>query len=298
MASAQLKQPSPLATIPATIAKAATCVLPLLPAIRVNLDTATGQGTTWTWFAIGSVIASAVFIELALDGHALTKRLPFGALALFFLSLNVLNAIGNAASASDVSRVNASSQSSQAQHIIERREQLSQSRREQVAIAGNATPESIDADIRAAKATGSKLWSSTFECDPRWSTREAARVFCTSIAELEKKKAAAGRRDEIDRDLAQLDGQRIDAAPAPTDFYVANVARFLVMLGVTIDDHRRELLASSRDWLKGLGVELLAAFGPAALLALLFHPVAPQAAEASPQPRRASQTRPRRLQRL
>ena len=39
-----------------------------------------------------------------------------------------------------------------------------------------------------------------------------------------------------------------------------------------MDDKAKELIASSRDWLKGVGVELLAAFGPAALLALLSRP--------------------------
>ena len=284
MASSVQKQSQQAATIPATIAKAAACVLPLVPAIRVNLDSAAGQGSAWVWFAIGSVVASAVFIELTLEGQTLAKRALFAALAAFFLSLNVLNAIGNAASASDVSRSLASSQSSRAQRLAEQRSQLSQSRKDQVAVAGNTTPESIDADMRAAKATNARLWSSTFECDPRWSTREFAREFCSSIAEMEKKRAAATRRDEIDRDLAALDNQNVDAAPAPIDSYVANVARFMSMMGFSVDDHRKELLASSRDWLKGVGVELLAALGPAALLSLLLHPVAPS--QASPQAQR------------
>ena len=91
----------------------------------------------------------------------------FAVLATFFVSLNVLNAIGNAASHSDVARDVASSQLSQKQRLEDRRNELSQGRKEQVAIAGNATPESIEAEIRAAKAANSKLWNASFSCDPR-----------------------------------------------------------------------------------------------------------------------------------
>jgi hypothetical protein len=60
------------------------------------------------------------------------------------------------------------------------------------------------------------------------------------------------------------------------------MSRFIVLLGYVVDDKAKELIAASRDWLKGVGVELLAAFGPAVLLALLSRPVqrsapAPQA---------------------
>ena len=153
MAAAATIKGNGLATIAATIAKVAICILPIIPAVRVNLDGAAGQGEAWTIFAIGSVMAGAVFIELALEGRGFVKTVLFAALAIFFVCLNVLNAIGNAASHSDVARDVASSQRSQKQRLEDRRNELSQSRKEQVAIAGNATPESIDAEIRAAKAS-------------------------------------------------------------------------------------------------------------------------------------------------
>ena len=64
------------ATIGATIAKAVVCILPIIPAVRVNLDGAAGQGEAWTIFAIGSVIAGAVFIELCLLWKAAALRGP------------------------------------------------------------------------------------------------------------------------------------------------------------------------------------------------------------------------------
>ena len=190
-------------------------------------------------------------------------------LATFFVSLNVLNAIGNAASHSDVARDVASSQSLKKQRLEDRRNELSQGRKEQVAIAGNATPDSIEAEIRAAKAANSKLWNASFSCDPAWTTRDATRAFCATLAELEKKRAAAVRRDQIDADLAKIDAQDVEAPPSAVDSYVANMGRFIGLLGYSVDDKAKELIAASRDWLKGVGVELLAAFGPAALLSLL-----------------------------
>ena len=278
------------ATIAAMIAKAVVCILPIVPAVRVNLDGAAGQGAAWTTFAIGSVIAGAAFTELALEGKGIVRSTLFAILATFFVGLNVLNAIGNAASHSDVSRDAASSQQEKARRLAERRSQLSQGRAEMVAIAGSATPESLEADIRAAKAASSRLWNSSYQCDPSWTTRDATREFCASLAELEKKKAAAVRRDQIDAQLAALDAKDVEAPPSAVESYVNNMARFLGALGYAMDDKAKELIASSRDWLKGVGVELLAAFGPAAMLALLArfsqHAPAPQV---EPRARRQSE---------
>lgn len=286
MAATETIRSTGFATIAATIATATICVLPIIPAVRVNLDAAAGQGEAWTIFAIGSVIAGAVFIELCLEGRGFVKTALFAALATFFVSLNVLNAIGNAASHSDVARDVASSRLSQKQRLEDRRNELSQGRKEQVAIAGNTTPDSIEAEIRAAKAANSKLWNASFSCDPAWITRDATREFCGGLAKLEAKRAAAVKRDEIDRQLADLDAKDVEAPPAAVESYVANMGRFIGLLGYSVDDKAKELIAASRDWLKGVGVELLAAFGPAALLALLSRPSAPPIASPQPQPQR------------
>jgi hypothetical protein len=135
-------------------------------------------------------------------------------------------------------------------------------RKEQVAIAGNTTPESIQAQIQAAIAADAKRWQASDKCNPDAISQPMTRVFCEGIHQLEAKKAAAIKRDEIDRQLAELDAKDIEAPPAAVDSYVANMGRFLGLLGYTVDNKAKELLAASRDWLKGVGVELLAAFGP------------------------------------
>jgi hypothetical protein len=282
-ATATMKAPG-LATIAATMAKAAICLLPIIPAVRVNLDAAAGQGEAWTIFAIGSVMAGAVFIELCLEGRGFVRTALFAALATFFVALNVLNAIGNAASHSDVARDVASSQAERKGRIVARRFELSQGRKEQVAIAGAATPESVEAEIQAAKAADAKRWNATDGCDLAKITAGPTRTFCASLAELEKKRAAAVRRDQIDADLAKIDAQDVEAPPAAVDSYVANMGRFIGLLGYEVNDRAKELIAASRDWLKGVGVELLAAFGPAALLALLSRPAGHQHQAPQPQP--------------
>lgn len=292
MAAKATIQGSGLATFGATVETARATIatgfryglalLPLIPAVRVNLDTAS-QGSTWTIFAIGSVIAGAVFTELSLEGRGWLKTALFAALAAFFISLNVLNAIGNSASQSDVARDVASSQRSQKERMVARRSELSQSRKEQVAIAGNASPESIEAEIKEAKAANAAILRASQDCDTERLYSDRAKTFCASLAKLEAKKAAATERDKIDVQLAKLDTKldtKGEAPPAAIESYVANMSRFLAMLGYTVDEQAKELLAASRDWLKGIGVELLAAFGPSALLSLLSshlsHQPAPQ----------------------
>ena len=44
MAATATMKRNAVATIAATIAKAAICVVPIIPAVRVNLDAAAGQG--------------------------------------------------------------------------------------------------------------------------------------------------------------------------------------------------------------------------------------------------------------
>ena len=281
------------ATIAATIAKASMCILPIVPAVRVNLDGAAGQGAAWTTFAIGSVVAGAAFTELALEGRGVFRSALFALLATFFVGLNVLNAIGNAASHSDVSRDLASSQAEKARRLAERRSQLSQGRAEIVAFAGSATPESLEAEAKALKAREARLWSLSFQCDPNWITKDATKAFCAEVATLEAKKAAAVRRDQIDAQLAALDEKDVRASPSAVESYVSNMARFLGALGYAVDDKAKELIASSRDWLKGVGVELLAAFGPAAMLALFgrvgqYHPAAQVEPRARYQPEKAT----------
>jgi hypothetical protein len=98
--------------------------------------------------------------------------------------------------------------------IVARRNELSQGRKEQVAIAGNTTPESIQAQIQAAIAADAKRWQASDKCNPDAISQPMTRAFCEGIHQLEAKKAAAIKRDEIDRQLAIPFGQHEDI-PCP-----------------------------------------------------------------------------------
>jgi hypothetical protein len=258
------------ATIFTMVAKAILCALPLVPAVTINLDSAGNQGLPWTVFAIGSVLAGAVFVEISLHGRSLVRSLLFGLLAAFFVTLNCLNAIGNAATASDHLSDDRRSQIERKQRLATMRGQWSQARKAQFEVAGDTTPEAFEAEIQSKKAADAKRWISTESCDPLKITAGPSREFCAAIAELERKKAAAVKRDDLDQHLADLDTKDAVAAPSTVDSYADNIGRLVTAFGYTIGEREKALIASSRDWLKGIGVELLAAFGPAALLFLLM----------------------------
>lgn len=262
------------ATNLATILKLGVAALPLYPAIKINLDAAQGQGSTWSIVAIGFVVFGAICIENAthfLRGRQAVSALLWGFLGLAFLALNVMNALGNAASHSDHSRDQNRSMIAAAATFSEQRSQWSQRRAEQAKVAGEATPESIEAEAKALKAREARLWSASFQCDPRWITKDATKAFCAEVATLEAKKAAATKRDQLDAQLATLDAkaETKGEAPSTVDSFADAMADGFSAFGYSVDEKGKVAIVRARDWGKALGVELLAGFGPAGLL-LLF----------------------------
>jgi hypothetical protein len=270
-----------LATVAARIVLGCTAVLcwtaPLVPAVWVNLDAARSQGNTWAVFAIASVVFGAVCVENAIECRGVVKRTLFVFLATFFLCLNVFNALGNAAAHSEDSRDLRSSQIRAFAAIEQQRSQWSQARKAQAGVAGDATPESVEAEIQADKAKDASRWQSTANCNPEKITAGPSRAFCSNLAQLAAKKAAALRRDELDGKIVELDAKLgAGAPPESADPFAANVARMLDLLGYTITDDGKVLIASLRDWGKAAGVELLAGFGPSALLLILWRITGPR----------------------
>jgi hypothetical protein len=257
------------ARIAAGFAYAACWAAPMVPAIRVNLDSAASQRTAWTVFAVSSVIFAAVCIGNAFEVRGVAKKALFALLGAFFLALNVLNALGNAAGHSEDRREHASSQIQRSQRLSDARTRSSQAREDQIKVAGTATPESIEGEIQAAKAKDAKRWNATEGCKVEKITAGPTRDFCADIAKLEAKLSAAKKRDELDAKIAELDRTDTGAAPESTDPFAANIAHMIALLGYQVDDGGKTLIASIRDWGKALGVELMAGFGPAGLLLML-----------------------------
>ena len=242
---------------------------PLVPAVWINLDAARSQGNTWAVFAIASVAFGAVCVENAIECRGVFKRALFAFLATFFLAINVFNALGNAAAHSEHGREDRTSQIREHARVERLSSQWSQARKEQAEIAGSATPESIQADADALKAANSSKWQLTEGCNPEKITAGPSRTFCADLAKLAAKKAAAVKRDDLDAKLTGLDGKDTGAVPESADPFADNVARMLGLLGYAVSDDGKVLIASLRDWGKAIGVELLAGFGPSALLLIL-----------------------------
>ncbi len=267
---ARIREPAarPSARIAKGLAVASAWALPMLPAVRINLDAAAGQGTAWTTFAIASIAFAAVCVEICVtsaESRHYGRIALYGSLGLLFTGLNVLNAIGNAATHSDHSRDDRSSQIERKQRLARMREQWSQGRKAQFDIAGDATPDAIEGEVQAAKAADAKRWNATEGCDIAKVSAGPTRTFCEAIHKL----AAAKKREELDARIAEIDRDDGGTAPASVDPFADNIAHFIGMLGYAVDTNGKVLISVSRDWGKAVGVELLAAFGPAALL-LLF----------------------------
>ena len=124
--------------------------------------------------------------------------------------------------------------------------------------------------MQAAKATDAQRWKATEGCNAEKITAGPTQTFCANLAQLAAKKAAAIKRDDLDAKLASLDSKDTGGVPESADPFADNVARMLGLLGYTVSDDGKVLIASLRDWGKAVGVELLAGFGPSALLLILL----------------------------
>ena len=253
----------------------AVAALPLYPAVRINLDAAQGQGSTWAIVAIGFVAFGAVCIENAV--HSMRDRqhlagMLWGLLGLGFLALNVMNALANVAAHSDSSRDRNRAAITSAVTVAERRSELSLRRAEQAKLAGEVTPESIEAEAKALKAKEARLWSASFQCDPQWITKDATKTFCSTVAEMDAKRAAAVKRDQLDAQLAAIDAKSEAKGDAPStiDSFADAMAEGFAAFGYQVDEKGKLAIVRARDWGKAIGVELLAGFGPSGLLLLLL----------------------------
>jgi hypothetical protein len=280
MAAAKTSTAAALKSGAGNVLRFSLAALPLFPAVRINLDAAAGQGATWAVVGIGFVLFGALAIEHSL--HALRDRqaitsLLWGVLGAGFLALNGMNAIANIASHSDRSRDENRAKMQTAADISRQRDEMAERRKEHAKLAGEATPDSIEAEIQASKAANSGLWRASQSCDANSITRDVTRAFCKGLADLEAKKAAATKRDEIDAKLAKLDekAETKGEAPSTVDSFADAMADGLRAFGYQVGEKDKIAIVRARDWSKAIGVEVLAAFGPAALLGLFLRGVAP-----------------------
>ncbi len=248
------------------LAAIACWILPLVPAALINLAAVHTQGSVMAAVAIAFVATGALTVEGVFDIKDLMGRLACACLALFFVSANIYTALSNVAGTSEQSRGVRDKKMRDRERDKMRSDELSASRKAQFAIAGDITPESIEAEIQAAKAANAPRWQATGGCSVEKITAGESRSFCSNLAQLAAKKAAALKRDDIDAKLAALDSKETGAVPESTDPGAENLAQTLESLGFTVGKAGRALLSRLSDWKWAVGVELIAAFVPALLL--------------------------------
>lgn len=247
-------------------------LVPLAPAILVNVDTAHAGSLGWAFAAGLSIAMGAVFFECSLVAKGLFQRLGFLMLSVIIVLGNVQNAMINASATSDHRSDHRRNAIQSAQKASSQRSHWSQGRNEQAKVAGETPVAAIEAEIEAATLKESNRWRATDQCDPIKTTARDSRAFCASIAELKAKLAAAKVRDDLDKKIAALDAKREDMDDVPTvvDPFVENVMRILVVVGVVDTPELRSIISASKDWIKAILLEMMAVFGPSAILMLLL----------------------------
>ena len=250
----------------AGLAALACWILPLVPAALINLAAVHTQGSVMAAVAIAFVATGALAVEGVFDGKDLMWRIICACLALFFMSANIYTALSNVAGTSEQSRGMRDKKMRDRDRDAKQSDGLSASRKAQFAIAGDITPESIEAEIQAAKAANAPRWQATAGCSVEKITAGESRSFCSNLAQLAAKKAAALKRDEIDAKLAALDSKETGEVPETADPGAENLAQTLELFGFTVGKQGRALLSRLSDWKWAVGVELIAAFVPALLL--------------------------------
>jgi hypothetical protein len=184
--------------------------------------------------------------------------------------MNLQNALGNASHLSDHNSDGRKAEQDAAKLRKSQRLQWSQRRKEQAEIAGERTPASLRAEIEQRKSIDAARWRSTGECDPLKITAGASREFCAAIASLQAKYGAALERDKLDAEIAKLDAASLAAGapPASLDPFADTVAQAVALFGGSVSDAGKLVITASKDWIKAIVIELMATFGPSAVLAL------------------------------
>ena len=215
--------------------------LALVPALAVNVDWTGASGWGWAAGSAASIFFSAVFFVASRFTTDWTSRANYMGWGCFLILVNAVIAFDNASHRSDhrsdyrkTAMVAAKTQSSQ-------RSQWSQGRFEAATVAGEKAPATYQAEIDAKVATDSRRWQSTGECNPLQITAGPSRDFCSEVADLKAKKAAAERRDELDISV-------------------------VMAFGVEVPDAARRALVTLKDVLRSIMLEVVAALGPAAWL--------------------------------
>jgi hypothetical protein len=249
--------------------------IPMVPALMINVDVASGRGAAWTCFAVIAIIMGATFVEAARRGIERRRwglALAFTVAAVLAIGNNVQNALVTAANGSDRLQSGRKGAVDNAKNRDWRLADLKRRRAEQAKTAGEKTPGQISAEIEEAKAKDARRWQATEECNPLQIKSGTSREFCKGLGDLKAQLEAANRRDDLDRQIDALNTKVEDAGAPSTkeDPYADSVVEFLGLSGIKADV---KIVSASRDWYSSGYLEVMASLGPAAIL-FMFLPKA------------------------
>lgn len=271
----------------------------VLPACWVAWEAPNGNSLEWRIAALGGVVAAAICLDVVVKsmryryyGNALLCLVVGGILTL----VNVGNAIDNAAATSDHNRDGRKTAMVAGETASSQRQIWSQGRIEQVKVAGETAAATIQAEINAAIASDAGRWNATNECNASDISAKATKVFCSNIANLKSKLAAAQKRDELDAKIAKLDekteGQKVVTSLDPG---ADTVAELLSIANVTMSADQKALYPRVRSLMNTVALEVIAGFMPGItvfFLSLMFAAAKPEtpetAAPAAKAPKKAA----------
>jgi hypothetical protein len=236
----------------------------LMPAIRYNVDWSGNADWGSNAAAVGMIAGTALLIHVALAKPTLVRTPAFMVVALFLVYGNTKQAVRTLSLGGEVASEVREARMVAASHLASQRSRLETRRAAQAEIAGEDAVTTLEASVEALKISDPTRWRQTNGCAPDKVT--TSREFCLQVTEARKKVAAAVERDKVDGEIRALPTLSTEVVPKVADAYVANVISLLSEMGLRPSPR---LVAAEEAMTRALGLELLAAFGPACWLGFL-----------------------------
>lgn len=258
-------------------------MLCLVPSAAINITVRLEQeaGIGPILVAIFAV-ALAAFALIGADKAWNNRNIGAFFLMLFMFvglfTFNIFNAIGLSSATRDSVTAPRQTAMETVTRLKTQLSSLSSQRQEFAKVAGNDTPEMINAEIREYQLQNQRIWIRTNHCGTgkRDITRADSARFCGNLAKMKAKLAAAIKVSEIDADIKSVQKGlgSIAVHNTESDPFVAgvtSVANVFVNLGETGE----KKVSVAYDLSFGMAAEIISNFGPWALVYFLWPVAAP-----------------------
>jgi hypothetical protein len=233
----------------------------LAPALYVNPGWLGDASLDWKLVAAAGIVFAAVFIDGVRWVRPWYAALVVFGIGVFFCYVNTLVAMDNASHASERDTHARKTHNLAAKTASSQSSQSSQKRAALVALAGETPSATYEADIQAAIAKDIGRWNATGQC--RDITAKASGTFCAGIATLQGKKTAAVEREKLDEESAKAPKAKVERSVDP---FADTFPVFAAGFGIKVE---KEMARPHITGVRSIQLELIAAFGPMTLLAIM-----------------------------